>query len=76
VYAAALARAGNPKKPLAIGDGLFTDVKGANGAGLDVLFIADGIHGEEVEPYTQEHLADLFASNNVTAGTAARSLKW
>jgi ribonucleotide monophosphatase NagD (HAD superfamily) len=85
VYAAALAKAAqaaeaaqrqSPKAPLAIGDGLFTDVKGANGVGLDVLFIADGIHGEEVEPYTPEHLADLFASNNVTAGAAARALRW
>jgi HAD superfamily hydrolase (TIGR01459 family) len=65
-----------PKKPLAIGDGLFTDVKGANTVGMDILFIADGIHGEEVEPYTQSHLADLFASNNVTAGAVSRALKW
>jgi HAD superfamily hydrolase (TIGR01459 family) len=76
VYEAALAKAGHPKKPLAIGDGLFTDVKGANGVGLDVLFIADGIHGEEVEPYTAAHLADLFQRNNVHAGAAARALKW
>ena len=76
VYADALKKAGNPKAPLAIGDGLFTDVKGANGAGLPVLFIADGIHGEEVEPYTALHLADLFQRNNVSAGAAARALKW
>lgn len=31
---------------LAIGDGATTDVKGANNEGLDVLFIANGIHGE------------------------------
>lgn len=31
---------------LAIGDGLPTDVKGANDQGLDCLFIADGIHAE------------------------------
>ncbi|MGE3249597.1 MAG: TIGR01459 family HAD-type hydrolase [Hyphomonadaceae bacterium] len=30
---------------LAIGDSAATDVKGANGAGLDCLFVADGIHG-------------------------------
>jgi HAD superfamily hydrolase (TIGR01459 family) len=80
VYDAALVAAAahgkSPKKPLAIGDGLFTDVRGANGAGLDVLFIADGIHGEEVEPYNAAHLAGLFRSNNVTAAAAARALKW
>jgi HAD superfamily hydrolase (TIGR01459 family) len=31
---------------LAIGDGIGTDVAGANAAGLDVLFIASGVHGE------------------------------
>ena len=74
--AAAAAGRPVPKKPLAIGDGLFTDVKGANTVGMDILFIADGIHGEEVEPYTQSHLADLFASNNVAAGAVSRALKW
>ena len=39
-----------------MGDGLVTDIKGANGAGLEALFIADGVHGEEIEPYTAEHL--------------------
>lgn len=33
---------------LAIGDGLATDVRGANVQGLDVLFIAGGIHGAEI----------------------------
>ena len=32
---------------LCIGDGVATDVKGANAQGLDVLFIAAGIHGAE-----------------------------
>ncbi len=33
------------RRILCIGDGLPTDVMGANGAGLDCLFIAGGIHG-------------------------------
>lgn len=33
---------------LAIGDGLPTDVLGANGQGLDCLFVAGGIHGADV----------------------------
>lgn len=35
-----------PERILAIGDGIGTDVKGANGAGIDCLFIASGMHGE------------------------------
>ena len=31
---------------LAIGDGLPTDLAGANAQGLDCLFIASGMHGE------------------------------
>ena len=27
-----------------------------NKAGLDVLFIADGVHGEEAKPFTADHL--------------------
>ena len=81
VYEAALAAAARiagrpPRKPLAVGDGLLTDVRGANGMGLDVLFVADGIHGEEVEPYTPEHLAALFARHGVDALAATRALAW
>jgi len=65
-----------PRRPLAVGDGLLTDIKGANAAGLEALFIADGVHGEEVEPYSGAHLAALFARFGVTAGSAARKLAW
>ncbi len=77
--AAAAARAQGrepPKKPLAVGDGLMTDVKGAVGAGLPVLFIADGIHGEEVAPYTAQHMGKLFARYGTRAQWAARALAW
>ena len=76
VYQAALAAAGNPKRPLAVGDGLLTDIKGANAAGLEVLFIADGVHGEDVEPYTAVHLSNLFARFGAHAATVTRTLKW
>jgi len=65
-----------PRRPLAVGDGLLTDIKGANAAGLEALFIADGVHGEEVEPYSGAHLAALFARFGVVAGSAARKLAW
>lgn len=35
------------KRVLCIGDGVVTDVRGANAQGLDALFIAAGIHGAE-----------------------------
>ena len=77
VTAAALA-AGRPppKRPLAVGDGLVTDIRGANAAGLEALFIADGVHGEDVAPYTAQHLSDLFSRFGTHAATAIRSLKW
>jgi len=54
IYAASLAKArelaGAPipaGRVLAIGDGIATDIAGANAQGLDVLFVAAGIHGVE-----------------------------
>jgi HAD superfamily hydrolase (TIGR01459 family) len=81
VYESALAALGailgrRPSRPLAVGDGLLTDVRGANGAGLEALFIADGVHGEEIEPYSAEHLAALFGRFGATAGSATRKLSW
>ena len=38
-----------PNKILVIGDGLATDVPGANRLGADMLFVADGIHAREFE---------------------------
>ncbi|HYJ35417.1 MAG TPA: HAD hydrolase-like protein, partial [Rhizomicrobium sp.] len=65
-----------PHRPLAVGDGLLTDIKGANVAGIEALFVADGVHGEEIEPYSGDHLAALFARFGVTAGSATRKLVW
>jgi HAD superfamily hydrolase (TIGR01459 family) len=81
VYESALAQLGAllghpPKRPLAVGDGLLTDIKGANAAGLEALFIADGVHGEQIAPYTDEHLAALFTRFGAAAGSATRKLVW
>jgi HAD superfamily hydrolase (TIGR01459 family) len=64
------------RKPLAIGDGMHTDIKGANAAGLDALFIADGVHGEDVAELTPEHLDALFKDAGVQARAAMRKLVW
>jgi HAD superfamily hydrolase (TIGR01459 family) len=77
--AALAAKAANkqsPKRPLAVGDGLLTDIKGANGAGLEALFIADGVHGEETRPYTGEHMESLFLRFGAKASAVTRALKW
>ena len=37
----------DPTRVLCIGDGVATDVLGGNRQGLDVLFVASGIHGGE-----------------------------
>jgi HAD superfamily hydrolase (TIGR01459 family) len=64
------------KRMLAIGDGLHTDIKGANRAGIDALFIADGIHGQDVVEMTGEHMAKLFTEAGVNARAAMRALTW
>jgi HAD superfamily hydrolase (TIGR01459 family) len=64
------------KRPLAIGDGMHTDIKGANAAGMDALFIADGVHGEDVAELTPVHLDALFKDAGVQARAAMRKLVW
>lgn len=76
IYEFVRAAAPGAKRMLAIGDGLHTDIKGANAAGIDALFIADGIHGEEIGAVTPEHMAELFAKAGVRARAAMRALVW
>jgi len=64
------------KNPLAIGDGMHTDIRGANAAGMEALFIADGVHGEDVRELTERQMAELFAKAGVHAKAAMRALVW
>lgn len=69
--------AGRPlARPLALGDGLGTDIAGANHMGLDALFIADGVHGEEIGELTPENLGRLCAEAGVTVMAAMPALMW
>jgi HAD superfamily hydrolase (TIGR01459 family) len=61
---------------LAVGDGLPTDIKGANAVGMDALFIAHGIHAVELGEMTPDTLAQLFDSAGVRARAAMRELVW
>lgn len=63
-------------KPLAIGDGADTDVKGANGMGIDALFVAQGIHGAHLGTLTAEGLAQLFVVPEAHPKAALATLVW
>ncbi len=65
---------------LCIGDGVITDVKGAEDHGLDCLFIAKGIHGEKAlgpdGRLDADRVADLLQEEGVTAAHAMADLVW
>lgn len=66
------------KKVVAIGDAVRTDLAGATAAGIDCVFIADGIHGDELgrgapDP---EKLAALFAEHSHEPIAVMPKLVW
>ena len=87
IYITALAEAarllGRPlhrRRVLCIGDGVVTDVKGAVDHGLDVLFIAAGIHGDAAKgadgKLDAAKVEALLAAERVTAQYAMAELAW
>ncbi|HEY8003662.1 MAG TPA: TIGR01459 family HAD-type hydrolase [Phenylobacterium sp.] len=77
--AEALGRPLDPARVLAIGDGLPTDIRGANARGLDVLFVANGIHGAETVGPAGLNLAavqDLLRQDGLSATYAIADLVW
>jgi HAD superfamily hydrolase (TIGR01459 family) len=86
IYELSLARAAevlgrplDPRRVLCIGDGLPTDVRGANAQGLDVLFVASGIHGAEtIGPagLNGAAVADLLRQDGLSANWAIADLVW
>jgi len=77
--AAALA-AGPQARCLAIGDGLHTDVLGANKAALDCLFISGGVHAADaanaaggLDPH---RLAACLERHQLSAAYALAALQW
>lgn len=67
-----LGRPADPARVLAIGDGAVTDVLGANAQGLDVLFVAAGIHRHELEDADGALDPDRVARTLAEAGAHAR----
>jgi len=62
---------------LAIGDGLLTDIAGANAAGLDALFIWEGVHGAEIgSTPSSDDLGRICREHRLTAKAAMRELAW
>jgi HAD superfamily hydrolase (TIGR01459 family) len=61
---------------LAVGDGMATDLAGANAMGFDALFVAHGIHAAELGEMTHETLAQLFEKTGVRVRAAMRELVW
>lgn len=76
IYKVALEAAGPAQRILVIGDGVETDIKGANAAGLDALFVAGGVHAQDVGAPTPENLRALFAAKDVWARAAMGMLAW
>ena len=87
IYDLALAAAANAAggaldrtRVLAIGDGIATDVKGANGQDLDLLFVAEGIHGLELAgpdgELDPEKAAARLAREQARAAWLAPALSW
>jgi HAD superfamily hydrolase (TIGR01459 family) len=64
---------------LCVGDGLPTDVRGANARGLDILFVANGIHGGEAvgpEGLNQDVIADLLRQEGLHATWTIADMAW
>lgn len=67
------------KNVLAVGDSLRTDLKGAEAAGIDAIFVASGIHRDETmgeDTVSPEKLAQLFAPPAPPAVAVMSRLSW
>jgi HAD superfamily hydrolase (TIGR01459 family) len=69
----------DPARVLCVGDGVATDVKGANAQGLDLLFVAAGIHGHHTvgdDGLDAAALETLLAEEGAKARWAIAELAW
>ena len=87
IYETSLAEAerrlGRPldrRRVLCVGDGVATDIAGANAQGLDVMFIANGIHGAETKDVggrlDAAAVDALLAKDGARATYAMADLDW
>jgi HAD superfamily hydrolase (TIGR01459 family) len=64
---------------LCVGDGLPTDVRGANARGLDILFVANGIHGAEtvgLDGLDMQVINDLLRQEGLHATWTIADMAW
>ena len=64
---------------LCVGDGLPTDVRGANARNLDILFVANGIHGGETigpDGLNLNVVDDLLRQEGLQANWAIADMAW
>lgn len=75
-----LGRPVDRSRVLCIGDGVVTDVMGANAQALDCLFIAQGIHGDQAKgedgTLDPARAGDLLKAETTYARYAALELSW
>jgi len=69
------------RRVLMIGDNLATDILGAQSAGIDALWIAGGLHADEVglgdgSPLDPERAARLLAAAGHAPAAVATRLNW
>jgi ribonucleotide monophosphatase NagD (HAD superfamily) len=68
------------ERVLAVGDSFRTDIRGANGAGLDSLFVIEGIHREDLlrpdGSVNASHLEDTVARAGAVPTYAVRRFEW
>ena len=83
IFEAAIAQArrfGAARRPLVVGDGLETDIRGANRMGWDALFVSGGLFGVEIGSLTgdraAERLGELFVEHDVHARAVMTTLAW
>ena len=78
--AQALGRAPDHDRVLCIGDGVSTDVRGAQGQGLDCLFLWGGVHAADLtqgsEAPVEERAAEFLARHGAVAKYAMPELIW
>ena len=70
------ARPADRQRVLCIGDGVSTDVKGAERQGLDCLFLWGGVHAADLKPGSVQPAAELLADNATRAKYAMPELAW
>jgi len=76
---AALGRKVDAKRVMAIGDSVRTDLKGARAFGIDMLFIAAGIHAEEFggrDTPKEEEMKTVFAAAGDEPTAVMKHLVW